>query len=183
MMRPYPALAVIRPNKAATFFIPDTIAMKKQNFSAVLRGCLNRQPLATERSLKPRDVIVSGEDLVAQRFGLHAPAVDLDRAIIRQRVPVIALAQLNRDVEKRENKRPRLSDLRESGAIEQDADVVMFIHRPELYDPKDRPGEAELIVAKNRNGATGVAQLVWIAEHMRFVDRAPKSLNEVPNEF
>lgn len=98
-------------------------------------------------------------------------------------VPVIALAQLNRDVEKRENKRPRLSDLRESGAIEQDADVVMFIHRPELYDPKDRPGEAELIVAKNRNGATGVAQLVWIAEHMRFVDRAPKSLNEVPNEF
>ena len=69
--------------------------------------------------------------------------------------PVLALAQLNRGVEQREDKRPRLADLRESGAIEQDADIVMFLHRPEAYDPEDRPGEADLIVAKNRNGPIG----------------------------
>lgn len=83
-------------------------------------------------------------------------------------VPVIALAQLNRGVELREDKRPRLADLRESGAIEQDADIVMFLHRPEAYNPEEDPGEAQVIVAKNRNGPTGVVKLTWIRESMRF---------------
>ncbi len=83
-------------------------------------------------------------------------------------VPVIALAQLNRGVEHREDKRPRLSDLRESGAIEQDADVVMFLHRAEHYNPEDRPGEADVIIAKNRNGPTDTVTLTWIKESMRF---------------
>ena len=87
--------------------------------------------------------------------------------------PVIALAQLNRGVEQREDKRPRLADLRESGAIEQDADIVMFLHRPEAYDPEDRPGEADLIVAKNRNGPIGTCNLVWLREQLRFGDRSP----------
>lgn len=87
-------------------------------------------------------------------------------------VPVIALAQLNRGVELREDKRPRLADLRESGAIEQDADVITFLHRPEQYDPEDRPGEAELIIAKNRSGPTGIVTLTWRAEFMRFEDYA-----------
>jgi replicative DNA helicase len=87
-------------------------------------------------------------------------------------IPVIALAQLNRAVEQREDKRPRLADLRESGAIEQDADIVMFLHRPEAYDPADRPGEADLIVAKNRSGPIGTAPLVWMKEQLRFGDRA-----------
>ena len=85
-------------------------------------------------------------------------------------LPVVALAQLNRGVELREDKRPRLADLRESGAIEQDADVVAFLHRPEAYDPEDRPGEADLIVAKNRNGPVGSVTLTWIKESMRFGD-------------
>ena len=93
-------------------------------------------------------------------------------------VPVIALAQLNRSVEQREDKRPRLADLRESGAIEQDADIVMFLHRPEAYDPEDRPGEADLIVAKNRNGPIGTVPLVWLREQLRFGDRSPL---EVPD--
>lgn len=86
--------------------------------------------------------------------------------------PVIALAQLNRGVELREDKRPRLADLRESGSIEQDADVVMFLHRPAAYDPEDRPGEADLIIAKNRSGPTGGVTLAWISESMRFGDLA-----------
>jgi len=85
-------------------------------------------------------------------------------------VPVIALAQLNRGVELREDKRPKLADLRESGAIEQDADIVMFLHRPDAYDPEDRPGEAEVVVAKHRSGPTGIVKLTWQRESMRFVD-------------
>ena len=82
----------------------------------------------------------------------------------------LALAQLNRGVEHREDKRPRLSDLRESGAIEQDADVVMFLHRPEHYNPEDRPGESDVIIAKNRNGPTDSVTLTWIKESMRFTN-------------
>ncbi len=85
-------------------------------------------------------------------------------------VPLIALSQLNRGVELREDKRPRLADLRESGAIEQDADIVMFLHRPDAYDPEDRPGLAEVVVAKHRSGPTGIVNLTWKKEHMRFLD-------------
>lgn len=83
-------------------------------------------------------------------------------------VPVMALAQLNREVEKRSDKTPMLSDLRESGAIEQDADVVFLLYRPEYYDANDRPGTAELIVAKNRNGRTGTVTLAFQAQYTRF---------------
>lgn len=93
-------------------------------------------------------------------------------------VPLIALSQLNRGVELREDKRPRLSDLRESGAIEQDADIVMFLHRPEHYVPDDRPGLAEIIVAKHRSGPTGVVNLQWRKESMRFTDYDP--IDSVP---
>jgi replicative DNA helicase len=88
-------------------------------------------------------------------------------------VPVIALAQLNRGVELREDKRPRLADLRESGAIEQDADLVMFLHRPEMYDPEDNPGLAEIIVAKHRSGPTGIVKLTFSKESMRFQNYSP----------
>ncbi|MGE3317178.1 MAG: replicative DNA helicase [Planctomycetaceae bacterium] len=88
-------------------------------------------------------------------------------------IPLIALAQLNRGVELREDKRPRLADLRESGAIEQDADLVMFLHRPDAYQSDDRPGEAEIIIAKHRSGPTGIVPLTWRKEFMKFVDYSP----------
>ncbi len=91
-------------------------------------------------------------------------------------VPLIALSQLNRGVELREDKRPRLADLRESGAIEQDADIVMFLHRPDAYDQEDRPGLAEVVVAKHRSGPTGIVNLTWKKEHMRFLDYSASSV-------
>ena len=66
-----------------------------------------------------------------------------------------------------------LADLRESGAIEQDADLVLFLHRPDMYDPTDRPGEAEVIVAKHRSGPTGIVTLTWRKECMRFENYSP----------
>ncbi len=83
-------------------------------------------------------------------------------------VPVIALSQLNRAVENREDRKPRLSDLRESGAIEQDADLVLLLHRPEVYDPNDQPGIAELIISKNRNGSIGSVKLTFLKNITRF---------------
>jgi replicative DNA helicase len=88
-------------------------------------------------------------------------------------IPIVALAQLNRGVEMREDKRPRLADLRESGAIEQDADLVTFLHRPDAYDPTDQPGVAEVIIAKHRSGPTGIIPLTWMPEFMRFENLSP----------
>jgi len=106
---------------------------------------------------KPREQEVSGYSRA-----LKATAKDLE-------VPVLALSQLNRSLEGRSNKRPILSDLRESGALEQDADVVLFLYRDEVYDQKsvDR-GVAEVIIAKHRNGPVGTVKLQWSGEHTQF---------------
>ncbi len=87
-------------------------------------------------------------------------------------IPVLALAQVNRSSEDRQDHRPRLADLRESGSIEQDADTVMLLHRPELYEPGQHEGVMEVLIAKQRNGPTGEVTLTYLKQFMRFENYA-----------
>ena len=89
-------------------------------------------------------------------------------------VPLVAVSQLNRGAEQRHDKKPQLADLRESGSIEMDADVVMLLHREDAYEKETpRAGEADLIVAKHRNGPTATVTLAFQGHYSRFVDMAP----------
>jgi replicative DNA helicase len=132
--------------------------MKRQNLGMVIVDYL--QLLQGRRSAESRQLEISEISRA-----LKALAKDLN-------VPVLALSQLNRKVEDRPNKRPQLADLRESGAIEQDADVIVFIYRDEVYHPasEETRNIAEIIVAKQRNGPTGYFKLTFLKELTLFKD-------------
>jgi replicative DNA helicase len=128
---------------------------KKHNISLVIIDYL--QLMQSKKAVESRQLEIS--DISRS---LKALAKDLD-------IPVLAVSQLNRKVEDRPNKRPMLADLRESGAIEQDADLISFIYREELYNrTEENKGKAELIVAKHRNGPTGLVYLTFREKYTKF---------------
>ncbi|HPS13978.1 MAG TPA: replicative DNA helicase, partial [Prolixibacteraceae bacterium] len=176
--------SAIRRLDEAPIFIDDTPALSIFEFRAKCRRLKMQQDIGVIM-VDYLQLMTAGSDNRGSREqevsmisrSLKAIAKELD-------VPILALSQLNRSVESREGKRPQLSDLRESGAIEQDADMVMFIHRPEYYGiTEDEEGNslrnvAEVIIAKHRNGAVGDVRLLFRKELAKFVD-----LEEYPSDF
>jgi replicative DNA helicase len=156
----------------APIYIDDTPAISTLELRAKARRMMSDRGLGM--------VIVDYLQLMRGREGSERREQEISeisrglKALAKEmNVPVIALSQLNRKVEERNNKRPLLSDLRESGAIEQDADVIAFIYRDEVYHP-DTPdkGIAEIIVGKQRNGPTGEVKLHYINSYTRFENLA-----------
>jgi replicative DNA helicase len=140
---------------------------------------------ARARRLKSREglslVVVDYLQLMTGRHGAENRQVEVSeisrglKILARElEIPVVALSQLSRGLEMRQDKRPMLADLRESGSIEQDSDVVLFIYRDEIYNPdsSESQGTAEIIVAKHRNGPTGHTNLAFIGHHARFDNMA-----------
>ncbi len=154
----------------AKIFIDDTAGLTALEMRAKARRLKSEHDI--EFIVVDYLQLMQGRDKVENRVqeisdisrALKAMAKELD-------VPVLALSQLNRSLENRPNKRPQLSDLRESGAIEQDADVIMFIYRDEVYNKDENNpnrGLAEIIVGKQRNGPTGVVKLTFLGEFTTF---------------
>lgn len=151
----------------APLFIDDTPGQTMLRISATARRLKLRSNLKLividyMQLIESENKDVSRNEQIS---GISRRLKNLSREL---QVPVIALSQLNRGVESREGHRPRMSDLRESGSIEQDADMVLLLHRDDAYDPQEKPNQAELIIAKQRNGPVGEVKLTFRKELTRF---------------
>lgn len=166
----------------AAIFIDDSPAMTVLEMRAKARRLKSEHDLAM--------VVVDYLQLMRGRSNVENRAQEISeisrslKAMAKElEVPVVALSQLNRSLESRPDKRPKLADLRESGAIEQDADVIMFIYRDEVYHPEENNpdrGMAEIIVGKQRNGPIGTVKLTFLAEYTTF---ATYSAQQPPIEY
>ena len=172
----WPKLASAAGSLAETpIFIDDTPALSVLEMKAKARR------LMSEHGLKL--IIVDYLQLMSGGGGVERREQEISeisrslKALAKElNLPVVALSQLNRKVEDRHDKRPQLADLRESGAIEQDADVIIFIYRDEVYNKSestDNKGVAEIIIGKQRNGPTGMLKLVFIDKYATFKNPAP----------
>jgi replicative DNA helicase len=156
----------------APLFIDDSPNMSLMEIRAKCRRLKQRNDLRfviidyLQLMSSPKRVENRQQEVSEMSRSLKLLAKELD-------VPVVALSQLNRGPEQRTDKRPLLSDLRESGSIEQDADVVILLHREDAYEKESpRAGEADLIVAKHRNGPTATVTVAFQGHYSRFVDMA-----------
>jgi replicative DNA helicase len=154
-----------------TLFIDDTAMQGMMRIAANARRLKRQHDIKMVvidylQLIEPENRRDPRQEQVAQiSRRLKALAKELD-------IPVVALAQVNRASEDRQDHRPRLSDLRESGSIEQDADTVMILHRPDRYEPGQHEGIIEVIVAKNRNGPVGEVTLKYIKQYLAYEDHA-----------
>jgi len=157
--------------RRAKFFIDDSPGQ------GMLRIAANARRLKLQHQIKVVMIdylqLIEPDDRRAPRQEQVASLSRRLKFLARElELPVIAMAQVNRSSEDRTDHRPRLSDLRESGSIEQDADTVMMLHRPGLYEPDKDQGLLEVIIAKQRNGPTGEIKLTYLKQFMRFENRA-----------
>ncbi|GIV45340.1 MAG: replicative DNA helicase [Ignavibacterium sp.] len=171
-------------------FIDDTPAISLHELRAKARRMISENEVRIifvdylQLMQGPADAESREREISYISRGLKALAKELD-------IPIVALAQLNRQVEIRQTKRPMLSDLRESGAIEQDADIVCFLHRPDLYakssdsdktDSPDEPKLVEFIIAKQRNGPTGSFDLLFFPQFTRFEEKTTDDFRQLVSE-
>ncbi len=158
----------------APFYIDETPALNALELRArarrLMRQCGGKLGLVVVDYLQLMSSASQGENRATEISEISRSLKALAKEL---NCPVIALSQLNRSLEQRPNKRPVMSDLRESGAIEQDADVIMFIYRDEVYNPESQDkGRAEIIIGKQRNGPIGMVPLAFLGEHTRFENLA-----------
>ncbi len=173
----------------APLFIDDTPALSIFEFRAKCRRLKMQHDIGIV-IVDYLQLMTAGNDVKGNREQEVSTISRNLKAIAKEiNVPIIALSQLNRSVESRDGKRPQLSDLRESGAIEQDADMVMFIHRPEYYgitqdaDGNSLLGVAEIIIAKHRNGSVGDVQLAFKASLAKFTNLEEVSSSMMPEDL
>jgi len=172
--RDFPKLAMAASRLAeAPIYIDDTPALSVLELRAKARR------LKRERESKLGLIIVDYLQLMRGHDGADSREQEISsisrslKALAKElSVPVVALSQLNRQVETRAEKRPIMADLRESGAIEQDSDVIAFLYRPIVYDKNAEERAAEVIIAKQRNGPIGIVPLTFMSEYTRFENRA-----------
>jgi replicative DNA helicase len=157
---------------SAPFFIDDSPNMTMMEIRAKARRLKQRHDLRLI-VIDYLQLMSSGKKVESRQLEVSEFSRQIKLLAKELNVPIIALSQLNRGPEQRSDKRPMMSDLRESGAIEQDADMVILLHREDVYEKEStRPGEADLIVAKHRNGPTRDVTVAFQGHYSRFVDMA-----------
>ena len=157
---------------SAPFFIDDSPNMTMMEIRAKARRLKQRHDLRLI-VIDYLQLMSSGKKVESRQLEVSEFSRQLKLLAKELEVPVIALSQLNRGPEQRSDKRPMMSDLRESGSLEQDADIVILLHREDVYEKESaRPGEADLIVAKHRNGPTRDVVVAFQGHYSRFVDMA-----------
>jgi replicative DNA helicase len=155
--------------KNAPIYIDDTPKISIQELRAKARRACKEHEL--EVIFIDFLQVIDAPKMETRQQQIAYISASLKSLAMELKIPVIALAQLSREVERRADKRPQLADLRESGAIEQDADMVIFLFREDFYNPESaEEGVAEIIVGKNRNGPIGTVKLGFLKKYMKFTD-------------
>jgi replicative DNA helicase len=164
----------------APMFIDDSPNMTMMEIRAKARRLKQRHDLRV-MVIDYIQLMTSGKKVESRQLEVSEFSRQIKLLAKELEIPIIALSQLNRGPEQRTDKKPMLSDLRESGSLEQDSDMVILLHREDMYDKESaRPGEADLIVAKHRNGPTRDITVAFQGHYSRFVDMAPFAGNGIP---